>query len=285
MFKRLSSIVTSLVSNGDYFDKMNTFQNRKHKSHVDTILNNKVDSDVQSMLFPLNLMQYIIFCPKYRIKHSTIIPNGSITNIISIIAALVLSVTFVYATYKEYYKDDYNNQKTAYLQNISFYDFFHYSFGFTLNFLNGAIQTKTHIRFVLSFQKVHRFLNNETSFNHFIVWNWIIVIGAFGAHFIVISCFCKLTGLPYLSLYICYISITFHTNIIYSIRILKLLENKVGLWSSYVLNSQDLYDSQRKTCTKEMFEGHKDLLECYDIYKDCFHQLVSAYLTYLGCQY
>ncbi|XP_047035442.1 uncharacterized protein LOC124641416 [Helicoverpa zea] len=50
------------------------------------LFKNILDKDVQLMLWPLNLMQYMMLCPKYQIKNNLITPNNLISNIISIIA-------------------------------------------------------------------------------------------------------------------------------------------------------------------------------------------------------
>ena len=255
---------------------MKIFQNSKKCSAG--VLDNVVDKDVQSLLLPLNLMQYFSFCPKYRIKNNVITSNGVISNFVSLTVTLTFLLSFVFRTYKvELVHKDAGAPKFFYI--TSYYDAVYYCFGLCMNFVIGIIQSKKSVQFVLTFQRVHRFLNNESYFNQFMIWNWICVIVTLGIYvfpFTGVSIFLKL---PFPLLFVCYYFIIFDFHILYTIRIIKLLENKMVLWSFQVLNSAEIEDvNEEKDHCSQMIQAYVDMLECYDIHKYCSQQFVSNLL-------
>ncbi|XP_075985620.1 uncharacterized protein LOC142982821 [Anticarsia gemmatalis] len=66
------------------------------KSYTVTILHNSIDQDVQTMLYPLNLMQTILFGSKYRIKDGFISPNSGLTNFILLCGNISFILAFLY---------------------------------------------------------------------------------------------------------------------------------------------------------------------------------------------
>ena len=236
-----------------------------------------VDKDVQSVFLPLNLMQYIMFCTKYRIKDNDITPNSFISKFISMIVTLVLILIFMYRVFFVLaLKDSF----ITVIIVTSIYDCIYYCFGFTMNFLIGIIHSEKSIKFVLTFEKIHRFLNDEFSFNRVIVGNWVMVIVALGYNVIPFTYFCiKLNNIL---MYSGYLLIFFDFNVIYASRVLKMLEDKLVLWNSRVLNSQEnLSVHGRRRYAIEMFQAYVDILKCYYICNVCFQHFVSTLVFFL----
>ena len=110
-----------------------------------------------------------------------------------------------------------------------------------MNILITIIQTKSNIQFVLTIQKVHRFLNNETGVNQFIFWNWLLVVAALGFYAIFfLYTFCVMLSFSYVWWIAGYALVVFDLNTIYVTQILKLLESKVHLWNIQALYSQEI---------------------------------------------
>lgn len=74
--------------------------------------------------------------------------------------------------------------------------------------------------------------------------------------------------------FVSFIIISFDFNILYSIRIINLLENKIVLWNARALyiRSSDAFD---KGYSKEMLQIYVNILKCYDLYKQGFQHFVS----------
>lgn len=275
IFNNIAALFVSKGSIGNKLTEMKVLQNTRPIC-VTRILNNFVDKEVQSTLFPLDLVQNITFYPKYRIKNNFITPNSLISKSVSLIVALVLSLLLVYNTRMLYFHND-SAGATTFMRFTSYFDTCFYSSGFAMNFLIAAFQTKKSTQFVLTYQKVHRLLNAEGSLKDFIIWNWIIVIGAMGGHVVVVTVCCILFKLPYSLYYICYIVFMFDLNILYAIRVIKLMESQAVLWNIHVLNSQEMANICEKTYYIKVFQAYTGLLECYTIQKDCFQHFVSIF--------
>ena len=253
---------------------MKTRRNIGKIRHLGPFLNNKVDKNVQSMLFPLNLIQYIVFHPKYRIKNNVISPNSRIANFVSMVATLVSISAFIHCTYVGLTNKQSIARNTV-MVSIALFTCFFYSFGFTINFVIGLIQSKSNVKFVLTFQKVHRFINNDTDVNHINIWIWIDFLVVLVIYFIVFTYLQIKMGAPFSSAYTVYFLIIFDVNIIYVIRIIRLLTNKVDLWNSQHLNLPEREDIPEINCCTRLFQAYVDILECYNIHKDSFQQFVS----------
>lgn len=119
---------------------------------------------------------------------------------------------------------------------ISFYNCVFNCFGFAMNFVTGIIHTNDNIQMLLAFQKIHRFLKNDDSLHNIIIWNWFFVIVVIGFYVILTCCILRI-GIPFFAIYVVYFLIVFDINMVYVIRIVKMLEMKVIQWN--VFNSQN----------------------------------------------
>ncbi|KAF9412171.1 hypothetical protein HW555_009244, partial [Spodoptera exigua] len=212
-------------------------------------IQNTVDKDVQSMLRPFTVMQYVMCCPRYRIKNNFITPNSTTIKCISMFVTLAFTWSIVHRT------------KTL----------------LVIVFIIATIQTKRNIKFVLTFQKVHRFLNDKTSFNHFTTWNWIVVFGTLSANIIMNTFLFVQAGQSIVKVYSCYFLIFFDCNIIYFTRMIKVLEDKVFLWNSRTSNFHRTIHVHDEEFSKQMFQAYVHILESYNIHKASFSMFIFYY--------
>lgn len=249
------------------------FNSLSTKNHpVRYISNHAVDKDVQSILLPLNLIQHIMLCPKYRIKNNLIYPNSYFSNFISTIGTLVFILIFLYRLYIVSLIKD-NLGRTTFIYLISYFDFIYYSFGFVINFVIGLIYSDKSIQFVLTFQKVQRFLNDETNFRRYVIFNWIFIMLTFGTYLIVFTYFCIQLSFEYM--FYAYFLLIFDLNIVCAIRIFNLLENKVILWNIRILRFHEI-ERTDPSYGKKLFQAYFNILKCYEIHKVCVQQFVST---------
>lgn len=259
--------------------KMNFVQTRTPSSNrncrLDVVADNFVDKDVQSMLLPLNLMQQLYFCPKYRIRGNFILPNNLFSRIISLCGTVIFLSFLFYRFFSrifiksrsEFYKIDFDG--------ITCFDFIFSSTGFLINFFAVIFQTDKNVVFVSKFLYIHKFLNNKTAFKHFIIGNWLSVILtlAFGIIFVVIVNLGL--KLPSHNLICGLILINADTNTVYAIRIIMLLKNKVHLWNIQGLSFQSFENRDKVDYCTKLYQVYIYILDCYDIYKVVFQKMVS----------
>lgn len=235
---------------------------------INLILNNVVDKDIQSVLFPLNLMQYLTFCPKCCIRNNTISPNNIFSTCISFVGTLSFIAFYVFCSYLTF-----NLQSFAFNVLSHYFDCIFYSFGFAMNFFVAFMHTNNFVKFVLILQRIHRCLNTGDCFKKFIKMNRIFIILFFNYYAISFFPGVIQLQLPLPILCICWLLIIFDFNIIYATQVMKLLVKEVVLWNINVMNPQESdYGSPRNN---KFFKSFVDILECYELYKRCFQVYVS----------
>ncbi|PZC73334.1 hypothetical protein B5X24_HaOG200858 [Helicoverpa armigera] len=235
--------------------------------------NNIVDSDVQSMLLPLNLLQNVFFCPKYRIKNNYITPTNLMSNLISSIATLVFIIMYAYRNYLiGLFK---TSQFSTAWKYSSYFNGFCYSLGFIMNLVIGIIQSQNSVQFVLTFQNVHRFLKNENGFRSFIIWNWVAV--CLTLVYYVFFFIYQYTRGTIGKIHACvgFLLSSFDFNVVYATRLLRLLEYQLVLWNNRFFKLRETSDIRDKDIIQKLFNAYANILECYDIIKISFQHYVS----------
>lgn len=246
--------------------KLNLQRNRG-----EILLKNLIDGDVQTIFLPLDVMSAVTLYPKYRIQDNYITPNSrvainlSLLGTITYISLLVCQFTLMCCYYE--------NSDLIFFASI--YDTSHYCFGFFINFILCLKYSEYNVKFVLALQDVHRFLNIGSSFRSFTVWNWVMPISC--ATFAFMSYLFYFIALElYVSEFSSFIVIIFDLNIIYAIRIIKLLEITMVLWNAKALKLPDFDDADAKLYNQEVFKAFCKILKCYELYKVLFRIPVSS---------
>lgn len=248
------------------------------RNHPVKVRNEIVDEDVQSIFMPLNLMQYVSFCPKYHIKNNVITPNGLISNFVSMKGTLVFIFIHIYHDYLVTFYKNYPGF-TSFMYVTTLFDCIFYNCGNVLNFVIGIIQTRNAVKFVLIYQNVHRFLNCETSTRIFTIWNWIIVIGYTCMYVVITTIISIPIKVPFIHILADYLVIFFDFNLLYAVRIFKLLEDQIVQWNMQVLKTHKIENLHEIYHCKKMLKAYVGILECYDIHQVCYQQFVSILLS------
>ena len=245
--------------------------------HAKPELNNQVDKKVQQIFFPLNLMQILLLNPMYHIKNNFIYPNNCF-NKFMLVSSAVFFVTIYFFCLLEVMLDD-NFLRYCSVNFLIFTSTFevHFkSFGFIMNSTIHFIYSKKSVLFVLYFQEVHRFLSNSADIKRSIISNWISVASIFMFFFMIVTYdnifFYKP---PWNMILFKLILATQDSNLIYIIRLMRLLTDAVKLWNIQLLLIQ------RNGCCKlqtvKMFQAYDQILKCYNIVRSIYQVPVSFY--------
>lgn len=228
-----------------------------------------VAEDIQSML-PLNLMQKIIFSPKYRIKNNRITPHNLASKIITLCATLLCCILYVCRLYVNgAFPSSSFVRIFRHYANMVFY-----GTGLIINYLISIVKVNSNIRFVLNMQDVHAMLNSRSSFKTFIIGNWISMITIFVYYvFLIILSFMAykhyalhvISGILFL--------ICFDANMIYAIRLMNLLKIKIVLWTC-ALTTVETSNDKNILC-RSLFKAYASILECYNNFENALNVLVS----------
>lgn len=244
---------------------------------ADIVPDNFIDKDVQNMLLPLNIMQHVFVSPKYIIKNNCIIPNNCYSYFFAACFAIFYVAIFSYRTYcritskspTDYYK--FSDDGTNYIGQIIV------CIMPIISLYAVIFQSDSNVRLILKFLNIHRFLNNETEFKRFIVFTWISVILIFTFMFIFIAFTYISFKLPYYNIICGFLIESININIVYAIRLIKVLTQKIVLWNRKTFELQSMEDRERKDCCYKLFQAYVDILDCFDIYRICFQQTVSLF--------
>lgn len=246
------------------------FNWRRHK--VKQYFNKSIDKNIQSILLPLNLLHNIMLCPKYAITNNNIHPNSLKFKLIGLCAAVFYSVIIGYRTY-EYHSNELLRSNFNFAYTLTYFDILFYTYSHFMNFILSVMQTKRNIIFVLNYQKVHRFFDTSTYFPSIQFWNWFSVLLIIIWHVVLLGANVSF-GLPLYFVVVDTITLTFDVNVIYAIRLIRILKNNVALMNSKIKSLCDVQADQ-KLCNK-LWKTYRNLLKCYDYYKGSYQQTVSV---------
>lgn len=258
------------------FRKKQTCDGRRKKDNrIEVLLDNKVDTDIQSMLLPLNLMQYVLFSPKYSLKNNFITTNSFISSACALLVVLCFILVFAY---RIYFMQS-NKIMTKYFPFLylsSYPDIIFYSIGFINNFLMNIVESQRNIRFVLIYQDVHRSLSigtgKENSLKKFVVWNWTCIIIIFSFFIISENYLYFSLHLPHYFYFTSLLIICFDANVVYAIGLLRILIDKLLLFNTKIrsLTTQ----GAGKTHCIELFQIYVNIMQCYEHYIMSFQKSV-----------
>ena len=247
----------------------NCLQSRR----INVLFNHFIDKDLQSMLQPLNFLQSIKFCPKYRITNNFIAPNSRLSNCVSLCGTISFLSILIYhfyceATNKYLLKYFPMSQFTSYTLAVFF------NTGLIVSSISSVMRTNNNVSFILKFQDVHRFLNK--SFKYFTICSWVIV-----TVYLSISVFCvtyfALFTRNYILTVVSLIIFSLDIDIIYATRLIQLLKDKVDLWNIHSLQFRKQEDCDKEDHCKIMFQAYVNILQCYEICWDSFQHVVREY--------
>lgn len=229
-----------------------------HGRRENELLKNTVDKDIQSMLLPLNSSQIMFLQFKYLIKNNRIRSNTLLTTSLSICGVLLFVMLHSYGAYTLYSS---GNAKFVYLRYVILFESGLNCSAYFGYFIANLINAKSNKEFVLTIQEVHRFIKEKRTSTAFLIGNWISVILIYFVYLLVIiSGNTLVEGMDYDKPLRIFSTAFLDTNIIYAIRLIIILKNKVILWNDRLL---------------KMFKVYAQISHCYQLYKFCFRYVVS----------
>ncbi|PZC77076.1 hypothetical protein B5X24_HaOG200726 [Helicoverpa armigera] len=243
------------------------------KIRVHNYKNNQIDQDIKWMLFPLNLMQMITFFPKYSIRSNIIKPNSLILKFVSLTATILFISAFIHRHFTLLSRSNIHSSSLiyTYAATVAF------CLGCIINFIYSVIKTRDQIIFVLTIQRIHRFLNNRNVYKHFVIWNWIYVIGLFIFYISAVTYFTIMLNLPIYSTYSSVILICHDVNLICAIRLMRLLQDKAVLWNDKIWFQENENGHHNNVC-RRTFKVYVDILKSFNVYRTVFQIPVSKFM-------
>lgn len=227
----------------------------KLSSHpVEVLLNNRLEKEVYSIIYPFNYMLTPVFSSKFNSQDNYITPNGKTYHVLMFISVLLVNAMCLYRLVSggagnELFIDD--NIIILFI-NLSYY--MYYSFGFTMIFILTVAHTHSNIVLVLRIQMIHKSIDFSKSIRNFIIWNWILLLIVISINIIMFVMYYSLSD--YLNfvdftfdLFSDLMFTTFDINFVYAIRLITLLRKYLEEWIKQIMTINDEQEND-KYCMK-----------------------------------
>ena len=243
--------------------------------------NNFVGKELQSALKPINMMQAVFFCAKYKIRGNMITKNSIFYNIMSVLSTFTFTCCCYFFTLGFSFSDDVTGFQ--YIQHWArIYVYLVLVTGNLLNCWNNIIQQNNNIVFIKKIQAVFTNLNINDHFKRFICSNWMNVLIVNFYHFAwMIFSYFVIDFMGFGFTFTNQIWITLDVNILYATRIMKLLTKPLKSWVKNVKMSGLVEISEIDGYWETMFEVYLEILEAYKLFGIVFDQLVHFNKCYM----
>lgn len=244
----------------------------RRRNHNEILLSNRVDSAFNRMMFPLNVLQQIMFIQKYRIRDKFITSNDNIINLVCFCGLICIVMLNAY---------NYCNIETEIptlfkittftLELVIIPTLLLFNFTYTIRYCN------THVRLFLKLQRLARF-TKYSKYKDFTVHNWIGVVVLVGYHVVLVIIW---YGMLRVIIWSFIILLLIHSYIYYVSRYVNLLRRNVVLWTDNIkqmdkyrtTTEEELEINQAESCA-ELFNYFKDILEAFSIVKRTYEFMV-----------
>lgn len=238
---------------------------------------NVVDKYLQSIFKPMNIMEALFVCTKYRIRDNVITPNSNLYCVMSVCATIILTAI----NYVMFFMTPNRTGLEVFEYFfLNIFDFILYFIGGFLDVLTKIGQRFNNVSFVLKIQNVHRILNlNGGSFSYFTMFNWACVIAINCFHFVwtwmYFFIFYEVGLANIISSYTC---IRFDMNMICATRNLMLVNRTFKLWMAELRRSGFVSGVSDDRYWDSMFESYVDTLETFQILEKSVHRQVCYFI-------
>nr|WCC57922.1 gustatory receptor 50.1 [Papilio memnon] len=210
---------------------------------------NQIQSFVSEVLFPLTVMQFVSFSPKFYIRSSFVRPNGILTNFILCLITAVVFVSFGYFSY--FHIKGMTSDVTDVLLYVYIFLFFIYALGYLVNAVVVVLQSPINVGLLIRIDVIERNLKiKKIEKRRLVIENWVLCIFVILFHISnsYVQFFYATASCVDISLSV-FIVIPWDLNVIYSTIMVRLLRRQTDTW---ILNLKSLL---KATHSSESFQN------------------------------
>lgn len=244
---------------------------------IESVNTNKmrvIDKDLQLMLKPLNVIQALFLCAKYKIRDSIIITNNVHRNLWSIASMLILTAFHFHSVYFNI-KFKHPKQLSTFIQSLFLALGFVVGLKMVLNYYLTMKHRHENVMLLLKLQNVHR--NIQIDGRKYTKANFaaVVALNCFYFFWMLLQCCAfKLYWWEYITIYSL---LLLDINVLYAARILNLLRRHLEIWIKKVNGSGNDGDSESETFWVKMFNSFVDCFDAYQLLKKIFEVIVSTH--------
>ncbi|XP_068625344.1 uncharacterized protein [Battus philenor] len=193
-------------------------------------LENFLENELQMFLYPLNFTRYILFSNRYSICCNFITPNNRKANCCSFICSICYVFIYGYAIHVD---NIYKNTTESLLSAIHLINHFIYIFICILNSILNATKSEANVDIILKIQRLQKSIKlDKINYKGLIFVNWIYILSicSFYIFLSILHIYLKNISITLVFSYITLLLLD--SNIIYLIRVNKLLVYSIDSWMS-----------------------------------------------------
>lgn len=252
------------------------------KNSNEYLLNNHLDKDFQDMLFPLNLMQFVVFMQRYRILHGFVTPNGVRGQVMSMLGTLLVILLHSISIYNYYLLNPDHKQYTTELVMMQMIILFRYGTVYAVHIKN----TMKYVDLILKMNQVSK-LMTSIQLKTIKKWNWISVLLPFFFYLTVIfTGFFFYSGSIFNVFVFVFTAFYQNANVLFAIRTISFLTHSLKSWelelNSFMLTCSEMNRTQLRNNlaglreqSKKLFQIYLDIQEAFNICGSVFRAPVS----------
>lgn len=255
------------------------------RSRESSDLSNVLAKEFQSFFRPLNIMQVILFCPKYFIRNNVITRNGPKANAFCILGNFFIILIWLLRIISTSSKTEkYEVKFSLYVKIFSLISKVNFAvtcLGFVINMFCNIVQGYNNVKLVLTLQKAMNVIKiNKNIFVNLIFWNWAYLIGLCLWHFIFyFGVTAIVRGLSLLDFFSEISTLIFDINVLYAIRICVLIRKITVVWIKIVKNK--LFSVEDTMFCKKMYDTLFFIKCACVLYNKVFQDLVRGKIIFV----
>ena len=263
-------------------EKMLTKQKNYSGDSFQVLSNNRLEKDVQKIVYSLNYALCVYLNSKYSVRNGFIYSSGKMSHLLSFCSMLVANMACIYrlvlVDVRKVNKSMSNTEKDFFSLFFSTY-YIMFMVGYTIVFILDTVHKKRNVVLMLKIQALNKSIDFSTNITSIIVWNWVSILTIiFMNHFILIVYFttCHYDNIIDLILdnIIIIVFISLEINFVISIRIIILLRKYLYEWIKAVVIMN--HDLENKEQCQNLLNIYHNIMGTYNLYKRIFQVLVSS---------
>lgn len=249
--------------------------NKLHKNfHVEMLLRNYLEKDLQEVLVPLNLMQHFCFSSRCVIQDNFITPKNMKSIIISIIGTVAFGIIFMFKLVPLYMTSDHS--LNIFFLRISQFDVLFYISGLILNIVLTIYQSPNIVAMILKICDVHYVLNDEKELKKVKIMNWVmfgLLVYTYGTDLI----YYLMRRMNAVYIMCVMILWSFDANLLYARGVVALIGHKLDLWTREIKKyaEMDSNDNDESKDRLKVINSYFDIVDAFNLFKNVFQVMVS----------
>ncbi|PZC77072.1 hypothetical protein B5X24_HaOG200722 [Helicoverpa armigera] len=239
--------------------------------------NNVVEKEVLSLFKPFRMMHALFVTAKYKIKDDVISANTLLYTCMSGFTSIVILVFYFFSIFQTAFVFKWEGLNLA-KQVCNIFIYAIYLMGSMMNFCSDIINKDFNVLLVYKIQSICETLKIKgKSLKNFIMINWIYVItlNVYHMWWIVFFSYAFSSSYLYYEVVTNYFYIIFDMNVLYGMRVMKIIRQPLQIWLEEVRNLNSVIDEDYEYFWNKMFKIYEETLETYQIFAKIFRSVVS----------